>query len=186
AGPTAAYGRRAEAHRGSFGNVGDRRVSPADHAGGPGGGPRRPLRRSITAPDGAWPGANRRPRRLARPPGAVRDDQEILAGVRAARLARFAAGGFAGVGPGGEVRPLQSPCRGGDSTPGRVRALRLHPFDEHAGRLRPHDPRVGEFALAELLAQLAAADGDLLVPFRGALLDQPDAAELLVKRREAD
>src|SRR5262249_30132317 len=64
--------------------------------------------------------------------------------------------------------------------------LRLHPLDEHLRRLRAHDPRVRQLALAELLAQVASADRHLLVTLRGAFLDQPDSSKLLVERCEAD
>src|SRR5262249_14412643 len=93
AGAAAAQRRRAEAAGRPAGDAGDRRVPPADHAGGRGGDPRRPLRRRPGAVDGARPGAGGRPGRLARPAGAVRDDEAVPANLRPARPARPAAGG---------------------------------------------------------------------------------------------
>src|SRR5438874_11658129 len=61
-----------------------------------------------------------------------------------------------------------------------------HPLDQHPRRLRPHDAVVWQLALAQLLAQLAAADRHLLVSLRSAFLDQPDPAQLLIERCEAD
>src|SRR5262245_39504784 len=62
----------------------------------------------------------------------------------------------------------------------------LHAFDEDAGRLRTHDALVGQFSLAQLLAQLPAADRYLLEAPRPVLIDQADPAQLLVEGREAD
>src|SRR5688500_10451552 len=45
-------------------------------------------------------------------------------------------------------------------------STRLHALDEDLRRFRPHDARVGELAGAELLAQLAAGDRDLLETLR--------------------
>src|SRR5262249_1175922 len=67
-----------------------------------------------------------------------------------------------------------------------VPSLGPHPLDQDAGRLRAHHPGVGQLAGAQLLAQLPAADVHLLVPLRGALVNQADPAQLLVEGREAD
>ena len=80
----------------------------------------------------------------------------------------------------GFARPMRSRKR-------RNRGLlALHALDQNLRRLRPHDARVGQFAGAQLLAQLAAADRHLLVALRPVLVDQADAAQLLVEGREAD
>ena len=58
--------------------------------------PRRPLRRSAAAIDGARLRPHRRPRRLARPADALRHDQEVPPSLRPARPARPTAAGAGG------------------------------------------------------------------------------------------
>src|SRR5262249_57039229 len=65
-------------------------------------------------------------------------------------------------------------------------SLRLHALDQDARRLGAHDALVGQLAGAQRLAEVAAADRDLLLSLRPVLVDQPDAAQLLVVGREAD
>src|SRR5262249_12152743 len=93
---------------------------------------------------------------------------------------------------GRPCRNLLAPARGErEPAPGCPKAGRqplspFHALDQDAGRLRPHHPRVGQLARPQLLAQLPAADRHLLVTLGRTLVDQADAAQLLVERREAD
>src|SRR5579864_1399582 len=68
----------------------------------------------------------------------------------------------------------------------RLSSSALHLLNQNLRRLRPHHALIRQFAVAEFLAQIAAADGDLLETLRAILIHQAHAAKFGKVGGEAD